>query len=70
MLGLSKTIEASSGRAMPLLHAAALYHHHDGHPPETTLYPLITARNGTELTTCAELVHLRLPQLTNANSKP
>ncbi|MGW3628472.1 hypothetical protein [Streptomyces sp. NPDC000880] len=45
---MSKTIEASSGRARPLLHAAALYHHGDGHPPETALYPLITARNGTD----------------------
>ncbi|GAA2914853.1 hypothetical protein GCM10020221_08170 [Streptomyces thioluteus] len=46
--------------ARPLLHAATLYHHQSGRPPEATVFPLITSRGGNELATHARAVRLHL----------
>ncbi|WP_327136322.1 hypothetical protein OG585_55430 (plasmid) [Streptomyces sp. NBC_01340] len=46
--------------AQTLLNAARLYQHHTTRPPDSALFPLITAHNNITLTACAEALHLRL----------
>jgi hypothetical protein len=53
---------AAYGGNASRVHAATLYHQLDGRPPEAALFPLITARDGTELAACAEAVRLLLPR--------